>query len=43
MGELLCAIEEKREPRHSARANLSTVRLCRAAVRSSRIGAAVQL
>jgi len=41
MGELLCAIEDDREPRHSARDNLQSIRLCQAAVRSSQIGAAV--
>jgi predicted dehydrogenase len=35
MGELLCAIEEKREPLHSARKNLSSLALCFAAVASS--------
>jgi predicted dehydrogenase len=36
MGELLAAIEDKREPLNSARANLATIRLCQAAVRSAR-------
>jgi predicted dehydrogenase len=35
MGELLCAIEEKREPTHSARNNLRGLELCFAAVASS--------
>jgi len=35
MGELLCAIEEDREPLNSARGNLGSIRLCQAAVRSS--------
>lgn len=35
MGELLCAIEEKREPSHSARNNLRSLELCFAAVASS--------
>jgi len=43
MGELLCAIEEGREPRNGGRANLDTIRLCQAAVRSSRTGAVVSL
>jgi predicted dehydrogenase len=34
MGELLCAIEERREPTHSARANLRSLELCFAAVAS---------
>ena len=38
MGELLCAIEEDREPLNSARGNLASIRLCQAAVRSSRTG-----
>ncbi len=35
MGELLCAIEERREPIHSARANLRSLELCFAAVASA--------
>ncbi len=35
MGELLCAIEEDREPSHSARLNLDSLALCFAAVASS--------
>jgi predicted dehydrogenase len=35
MGELLCAIEEKREPSHSARNNLTSLALCFAAVASA--------
>ena len=35
MGELLCAIEEKRQPSHSARNNLKSLELCFAAVASS--------
>ena len=35
MGELLCAIEEKRQPTHSARNNLTSLELCFAAVASS--------
>jgi len=38
MGELLCAIEERREPMNSARGNLASLRLCLAAVRASRTG-----
>lgn len=34
MGELLCAIEEDREPLNSARDNLHSLRLCQAALRS---------
>ena len=36
MGELLCAIEEEREPLNSARDNLRSLRLCQAALRSVR-------
>lgn len=43
MGELLCAIEDNREPLNSARDNLATIRLCQAAVRSSRTGEDVSL
>lgn len=35
MGELLCAIEEKRQPSHNARNNLRSLELCFAAVASS--------
>ncbi len=35
MGELLCAVEEKREPLHSARNNLRTLALCFAALHSA--------
>lgn len=35
MGELLCAIEENREPSHSARNNLGSLELCFAAVASA--------
>ena len=38
MGELLCAIEEDREPYHSARNNLKTLELCFAAEESSSLG-----
>jgi predicted dehydrogenase len=43
MGELLCAIEEDREPLNSARGNLASIRLCQAAVQSSRTGEPVLL
>ena len=43
MGELLCAIEEDREPLNSARGNLASLRLCMAAVRSSRTGETVSV
>jgi predicted dehydrogenase len=35
MGELLCAIEDDREPSNSARENLKSLRLCYAALRSA--------
>jgi len=35
MGELLCAVEEKREPLNSARNNLQTLALCFAALQSA--------
>ena len=38
MGELLCAIEEKREPAHSARNNLESLALCFAALASADSG-----
>ncbi len=38
MGELLCAIEEDREPENSARNNLRTLALCFAALRSAETG-----
>ena len=43
MGELLASIEDKREPKNSARANLATIKLCQAALRSARTGEAVEL
>jgi predicted dehydrogenase len=43
MGELLCAIEERREPLNSARGNLASLRLCLAAVRASRTGETVSI
>jgi predicted dehydrogenase len=39
MGELLCAIEDDREPLNSARDNLASLKLCQAALRSVRAGA----
>ena len=36
--ELLCAVEEKREPRNSARNNLGTLALCFAALSSANTG-----
>ncbi len=38
MGELLCAIEDGREPLNSARGNLASIRLCQAALRSALAG-----
>ena len=38
MGELLCAIEEEREPGHGARDNLRSLELCFAALRSADSG-----
>ena len=38
MGELLCAIEDGREPLNSARGNLSSLKLCQAALRSVQSG-----
>jgi predicted dehydrogenase len=38
MGELLCAIDEKREPTHSARNNLASLALCFASVASAERG-----
>jgi hypothetical protein len=35
MSELLCAIEENREPYHSARDNLQSLELCFAALTSA--------
>jgi len=43
MGELLSAIEQDREPLNSAPGNLLSLRLCLAAVRSSRTGETVSL
>jgi len=42
MGELLCAIEEKREPSNSARNNLRTLALCFAALHSADTGQAAR-
>jgi predicted dehydrogenase len=41
MGELLCAIEDGREPLNSGRGNLVSLKLCQAALRSVRTGAPV--
>jgi predicted dehydrogenase len=43
MGELLCAIEQNREPNHSAANNLHSLELCFAAVRSADTGQPVAL
>jgi hypothetical protein len=40
MGELLRAIEEKREPDNSARSNLRSLAVCFAAVKSADTGVA---
>jgi predicted dehydrogenase len=40
MGELLCAIEENREPQNSAKNNLASLALCFAAIQSSSDGQA---
>ncbi|HLH54582.1 MAG TPA: Gfo/Idh/MocA family oxidoreductase [Verrucomicrobiae bacterium] len=42
MCELLCAIEEGREPRNSARGNIRSLELCFAAVRSANTGLPVR-
>lgn len=42
MGELLCSIEEDREPIHSARNNLQSLELCFAALQSANTGKAVK-
>jgi predicted dehydrogenase len=43
MGELLCAIDEGREPTNGARGNLKSLALCFAAMRATRTGAAVEI
>jgi predicted dehydrogenase len=43
MGELLCAIEDNREPLNSARGNLLSLKLCQAALRSARSSAPATL
>lgn len=43
MGELMCAIEQGRAPLHSARDNLTTLKLTFAAMESARSGAKVDL
>ena len=42
MGELLVAIEEKREPLNGARGNLDSLALCFAAIQSAHTGQAVK-
>ena len=42
MGELLCAIEQRRAPSHSAANNLTSLALCFAAIASSRSGERIQ-
>jgi len=42
MGELMCAIEENREPTHSGRNNLRSLALCYAAVASAETGEPVK-
>jgi hypothetical protein len=41
MGELLCAVEDSREPLNSARGNLVSLKLCHGALHSVRTGAPV--
>jgi predicted dehydrogenase len=43
MGELLCAIEEDREPNHSARSNLKSLEMCFAALASADRGEPVEI
>ena len=43
MGELLCAIEDDREPCHGARDNLRSLELCFAALKSADSGQPVKL
>ena len=43
MGELLCAIEENRDPSNSAKTNLQTLALAFAAIQSSRTGKEVEI
>jgi predicted dehydrogenase len=43
MGELLCAIEDGREPLNSARGNLVSLKLCQASLRSVRTGGPVDV
>ena len=43
MGELLCAVEDSREPLNSARGNLVSLKLCQGALRSVRTGAPVEV
>ena len=43
MGELLCAIEDEREPSHGARENLRSLELCFAALKSADSGQPIKL
>jgi predicted dehydrogenase len=43
MGELLCAIEDDREPSHGARGNLRSLALVLAAIEAARTGREVQV
>ncbi|HEX5176952.1 MAG TPA: hypothetical protein VFV83_07985, partial [Chthoniobacteraceae bacterium] len=43
MAELMCAVEENREPENSARNNLATLELCFAAARSAETGCAQRI
>lgn len=43
MGELLCAIEDNREPANSARSSLRSLAFCKAALRSADEGRAVEI
>ena len=43
MGELLCAIEEDREPHHSAKSNLKSLELCFAALAAADRGEPVEV
>jgi len=42
MAELLCAVEEEREPSHSAAQNLGSLALCFAALESANTGRVVR-
>jgi predicted dehydrogenase len=43
MGELLCAVEDKRDPSHHARTNLDSLALCFAALKSADTGKPVKV